>query len=151
MRDTFWGTDNLESVADLPFETASWRRRFLALFVDWIASILVVVAIFGAETYTDARGAERFYVLGVFILEAAIFTWLAGGSFGKLLTGLRVVSARGTAGGLFNPLTLLARQALIALVIPALVFRPDGRGLHDVLCGTATVTKEVFETLRAPR
>ena len=151
MWDTFRAPDSVEHVADLPFETASWRRRFLALFIDWIASILVVVAIFGTETYTDARGAERFYVLGVFIVETALFTWLAGGSFGKLLTGLRVVSARGTAGGLFNPVTLLARQALIALVIPALVFRPDGRGLHDVLTGTATVTKDVFEGLRAPR
>ncbi len=138
-------------MADLPFETASWRRRFLALFVDWLASILVVVAIFGTETYTDARGAERFYVLGVFVVEAAVFTWLAGGSFGKLATGLRVVSSRGAAGGLFNPITLLARQALVALVIPALVFRPDGRGLHDVLTGTATVTKDVFDTLRLSR
>lgn len=134
-------------MSDLPFETASWRRRFLALFVDWIASTLIVIAFVGYQRY-DARGYEMFLPYPVFVLEAAVLTWLAGGSFGKLLTGLRVVSSRGAAGGLFNPLTLVFRQFLIILVIPALVFRPDGRGLHDVLTGTATVTKDVFESLR---
>jgi len=33
----------------------------------------------------------------------------------------------------------LLRQFLICLVIPPLVFRPDGRGLHDLVCGSATV------------
>ena len=39
----------------------------------------------------------------------------------------------------------LGRQLLVALVIPPLVFRPDGRGLHDLFAGTSTVT---FATLR---
>jgi uncharacterized RDD family membrane protein YckC len=33
------------------------------------------------------------------------------------------------------------------LVIPPLVFRPDGRGLHDLLAGTATVTMETYRRL----
>ncbi len=28
---------------------------------------------------------------------------------------------------------------MIALVIPPLVYRPDGRGLHDIVAGSATV------------
>jgi hypothetical protein len=35
-------------------------------------------------------------------------------------------------------LMALLRQVLICLVIPPLVFRPDGRGLHDMICGSAT-------------
>jgi uncharacterized RDD family membrane protein YckC len=36
------------------------------------------------------------------------------------------------------PLLLaLVRQLLVCLVIPPLVFRPDGRGLHDLAAGTA--------------
>jgi len=31
------------------------------------------------------------------------------------------------------------RSLLIALVIPPLVFRPDGRGLHDLAVGSVTV------------
>ena len=36
------------------------------------------------------------------------------------------------------------RQILIALVIPPLVFRPDGRGLHDLAVGSATVTLQTW-------
>ena len=50
-------------------------------------------------------------------------------------------SSESTATG--GPSTCCARcprQVLIALVIPPLVFRPDGRGLHDIAAGSATVT-----------
>jgi uncharacterized RDD family membrane protein YckC len=46
-----------------------------------------------------------------------------------------------------NPVRLLARQVLVALVIPPLVFRPDGRGLHDMFAGTATVTLDTQRSL----
>jgi hypothetical protein len=32
----------------------------------------------------------------------------------------------------------MLRQVLICLVIPPLVFKPDGRGLHDLAVGTQT-------------
>jgi len=130
----------------VPFPTASWGRRILALFVDWIASTLVVLAFVGLEEYGEPGSPSQLYTVGVFVIEAALFTWLLGGSFGKLLTGLRVVPARGR-GRLANPLPLLGRQVAIALVIPPLVFRSDGRGLHDLLAGTATVTMDTYRRL----
>ena len=33
---------------------------------------------------------------------------------------------------------------MICLVVPPLVFRPDGRGLHDMATGTATVTLQDY-------
>jgi uncharacterized RDD family membrane protein YckC len=131
------------------FETASWGRRILALFVDWVASTLVVVALVGPDDYADSSGPESFYVLLVYVVEAALFTWLVGGSFGKLATRLRVVPVDGRLRPL-NPLRLLVRQVLVALVIPPLVFRPDGRGLHDLFAGTATVTLDTYRTLSGP-
>ncbi|WP_183092800.1 RDD family protein [Nocardioides stalactiti] len=131
----------------VPFPTASWGRRILALLVDWFASTLVVIAAVGLEEYTRPETtASDFLPLIVFVVEAALFTWLLGGSFGKLVTGLRVVPAAGR-GSLRNPLTLLGRQVAIALVIPPLVFRQDGRGLHDILAGTATVTMPTYRRL----
>ena len=124
-------------------DTASWARRFLALLVDWLASTLVVVAVVGTDTYLSTGGPSGFYVLGVYVVESTLFTWLLSGSFGKLVTGLRVVPVAGHPR-LLNPLRLLARQGLVALVIPPLVFRPDGRGLHDLVAGTATVTVDSF-------
>jgi hypothetical protein len=34
------------------------------------------------------------------------------------------------------------RQVLVALVVPPLVFRPDGRGLHDLAAGSRTARLE---------
>ena len=133
---------------DPGFETASWARRILALFVDWTASTLVVIALVGSERYSRPGAPEQAYVLLVFAVEATLFTWLIGGSFGKLVTRLRTVPADGRLRP-HNPLLLLARQVAVLLVIPPLVFKADGRGLHDLLAGTATVTVDTYQTLVA--
>ncbi|GAA4381750.1 RDD family protein [Nocardioides caricicola] len=121
----------------LPYETASWPRRMLALLVDWIASILVVVVFVGWDTYSEPGSTAQVWVLLVFVVENAILTATVGGSFGKMATRLRVV--RVADGGRIDLLRSFGRSVLIALVIPPLVFRPDGRGLHDIVAGSATV------------
>jgi uncharacterized RDD family membrane protein YckC len=132
--------------SDLGFETASWGRRILALFVDWVASTLAVIAVIGLDDYTETGNASGFIVLGVFVVESALLTALVGGSFGKLVTRLRLVRADGSPGNV-DPLRALARQLLIALVIPPLVYRSDGRGLHDIAAGSATVTLQTWREL----
>lgn len=107
-------------------ELASWPRRILALVVDWVASSLVTVAALGVERYQH----DSFAPLLVFFLEAAFGTALVGGSFGQLVTRIRVRRLDGC------PVSLgmaLLRTFLICLVVPPLVFRSDGRGLHDVV------------------
>ncbi len=118
-------------------ETASWMRRILALFVDWLASTLVVIALIGPRGWVEDP-ASGFYTLGVFVLESAVLTATSGGSFGKLVTRLRVVRMDGSDRPV-DLLRSLGRQVLVALVIPPLVFRPDGRGLHDLAADSATV------------
>jgi uncharacterized RDD family membrane protein YckC len=127
-------------------ETATWARRILALVVDWFASTFVVILLLGGvEEWSGSREAG-FYVLGVFILESALFTTLSGGSFGQIATRLRVVRVNGDPRPL-GPLHALARQLLIALVIPPLVYRADGRGLHDVATDSAVVTLDTYRAL----
>ena len=118
-------------------ETASWPRRLLALFVDWVASTLVVIVVIGPAGWLEDR-ASGFYVLGVFALESTLLTALAGGSFGKLATRLRVVRDDGS-GRPPDLLRCLLRAVLVCLVVPPLVYRPDGRGLHDMAVGSQTV------------
>jgi len=133
-------------VTEAAFETASWLRRILALIVDWTVSTFVVIAIIGLDEYSEIGPVSTLYVNLAYVVEATLLTWFAGGSFGKLVTGLRVVPVDGRVRPL-NPLKVLARQVLIVLVIPPLIFRSDGRGLHDMVAGTATVTMPTFRGL----
>jgi uncharacterized RDD family membrane protein YckC len=121
-----------------PTETASWGRRIVALLVDWFSCTLVVVLVLGPAGWSDNRGSS-FYTLLVFALESTVLTAVAGGSFGKLATRLRVVRNDGS-GRPVDLLRALLRQVMVCLVIPPLVFRPDGRGLHDLAAGSVTVT-----------
>jgi hypothetical protein len=130
-------------------DTATWARRILALVVDWFASTLVVILLLGGVDHWAGDRSSGFYVLGVFVLESAVFTALSGGSFGQLATRLRVVRVvddRLAPGSVPLHLALL-RQVLIALVIPPLVYRPDGRGLHDLAVGSAVVTLQTWRSL----
>jgi uncharacterized RDD family membrane protein YckC len=123
--------------ADARTGTASWPRRILALFVDWTACNLVLVAVMGAQGWSDSR-ATGLYTTGLFILESTVLTALVGGSFGKLVTRLRVVRVDGS-GRPLDLLHSLLRVVLVCLVVPPLVYKPDGRGLHDLAVGSATV------------
>ena len=126
-------------------DTASWTRRIIALIVDWAASTLAVVLVVGPARYADDQAAS-FWVLAVFVVESALFTALLGGSFGQIATRLRVVRIDGDP----RPIGLIpavVRQVLVALVIPPLVFRPDGRGLHDMAARSATVTLQTWRAM----
>lgn len=110
-----------------PYTNASWPRRIVALFVDWVASSAVAFAILGPDGWSGT--GSNWLPLVVFWLESAVGVALAGASFGQMVTRIRVHTLEG------RPLTLLRalqRQLLVCLVIPPLVFRDDGRGLHDL-------------------
>ncbi|BBH15816.1 hypothetical protein Back2_01030 [Nocardioides baekrokdamisoli] len=130
-------------VAELGFDNASWAHRMLALAVDWLACIAIVVAVVGSYKTSQSFSLG---ILGAFVVESAILTATVGGSFGQIATRLRVVRVDGDR----RPLDLVrafARQILVALFVPPLVFRPDGRGLHDLAVGTATVTLATYRDL----
>jgi len=119
-------------------EFASWPRRIAALVLDWIASTLVTIAVMGFQDYLDDR-SSGWVVLGVFAAELTVFTALVGGSFGQLLTRVRVLRTDGRA---LDLLPALARSLLICLVVPPLIFRPgSGRGLHDLWTGSAAYVR----------
>lgn len=106
-----------------PGSMATTGRRVVALFIDWIAALLISRALVGTPETT----LENFATLGIFALEVSILTWLWGASFGQRLVGVRVVG-RARRLGL---VAALLRTALICLVIPPVIWDADGRGLHD--------------------
>lgn len=115
---------------------ATWGRRILALFVDWVTCLAVVEGLVAVGIL--AGNPNGLGTMALFVLESALFTALAGGSFGKLATRIRVVRTEGS-GQPVSLLRALGRSVLVALLVPPLLTF-DGRGLHDVAAGTRTVT-----------
>ena len=70
-------------------QSAGWGRRILALFVDWITCLAVVEGLVAAGVL--GSNPNGLGTMALFVLESALFTAVAGGSFGKLATRLRVV------------------------------------------------------------
>ena len=117
-------------------ESATWGRRIVALFVDWLACLAVVEGLVAAGVL--AGNPNGLGTLALFVVESALFTAVAGGSFGKLATRIRVVR-HDAPGQPVSLLRALVRSVLIALLVPPLLTF-DGRGLHDLAAGTRTVT-----------
>lgn len=114
-----------------PGAMAGIGRRVLALAIDWAAALLI-----SRLLVEDSQSAlQSFSTLGVFGLEVALLTWLAGASFGQRIVGIRVVGLGRRLGLLGSAL----RTLLICLAIPPLIWDSDGRGLHDRAVGSVVV------------
>ncbi len=110
-----------------PGSVAGFGRRLVALFVDWIAAEMAAVALTRGHPAYGSTGFAL-VVLAVFAAEVFLLTWLGGASFGQRLLGLRVASLIDRPFGAFRA---FARTVLLCLVVPAVIWDRDGRGMHD--------------------
>lgn len=102
-------------------------RRLAALCIDWLLCYLIGTALF------DGAPAG---ILGVFAVEQLLLVGTLGFSIGHRIVGIGVRKLDGGAPGL---LAAVVRTVLLCLVIPAVVFDADQRGLHDRAMGTVLV------------
>lgn len=109
-----------------PGSVAPLGRRFGALFIDW--SLCMVIA-YGLLARGDQQAAGN-WALGVFLVMSLLTVGTIGCTPGKRLLGVRVVA---DDGGRLGFVRVVVRTVLLLLVIPALVWDRDGRGLHDRL------------------
>jgi len=109
-----------------PGSIAGFGTRLVAFLLDSVMCALIAWGIPREPALTTP----------IFALEVLVLTWLAGGSAGQRVRGLRVVRLDGRPTGL--PRSAL-RTLLLVLLIPALVWDRDGRGLHDRAAGTVVV------------
>ena len=116
---------------------ASWRARIGALIIDWGACMAVAVGFFGSAVLTGG-GWRAWMILTVFFVESTVLSWLAGGSFGQLLSRIAVVRLDMKPLGL--PRAIL-RAFLVSLALPALVISTDRRGLQDLAAGTVVINR----------
>ncbi len=109
-----------------PGAIAPLGRRFGALFIDWALCLLVSYALLSGR---HAQAAGNWALL-VFLVLSLLTVGTVGATPGKLLLKLRVIGEGGVRLSL--PRAVL-RSVLVVLVIPAVVWDRDTRGLHDRL------------------
>ena len=124
-----WPGRRLGLPASGPRSVGRIGRRIAALAIDWGTAVLVSVAFFQYQAWAT---------LAIFAVVQVIFLLTLNGSPGHLLLGLRVVPVAGGYLGLWRP---FARTLLLCLVIPAVIWDRDQRGMHDRLIGTVLVRR----------
>lgn len=109
-----------------PGSIARPGRRFAALFLDWALCMLIA---YGLLSGGKAQSASN-WALVVFAVLSVLTVGTVGFTPGKRLLGLRVVAE---GGGRISLPRVVLRTVLLVVVIPAVVWDRDGRGLHDRL------------------
>ena len=112
-----------------PGSIARLGRRIAAIAIDWACAVLISVAFFHYDQWVT---------LEVFAVVQIVFLPTLGGSPGHRILGLRLMLPDGGWVGLWRP---IVRTLLLVLVIPAVIWDPDQRGLHDKAAGTVLVRR----------
>jgi len=105
-------------------------RRVLGFVIDVVLSALV------ASLFT-APELPRNVSLLVFGLQYLVFSTLVGQTPGMFLTRIRIVRVDRAAA--LGPVRALIRTVLLMLLVPALIWDSNGRGLHDKYSQSAIV------------
>lgn len=130
-----------------PGSRARAGRRVVGVAVDWFASLAVSAAFFpdpDAVTGGILRG-RPLATLGVFAVSTVVLVGLLGTTIGHRLVGVRVVRLLDVGRTGERPAgppglrAALVRTLLLCLVLPAVVWDSEGRGLHDVGARTVVV------------
>lgn len=113
-------------------------RRIGALVIDYAAATIIATGFLGFDQFalpTEA-GLTQFAPMLVFALLQILFIPTAGGSPGHRILGMRIVRLDGGWVGLWRP---IVRTLLLLVVIPAVIWDADQRGLHDKAVGTVLI------------
>ena len=111
-------------------EGVTLGRRLAAITIDWLASYAIAFAFFaGGGNFGERVSESRVPTTLIFVAEYAILIALTGASFGHRLLRLKVVDF--SHGGLPTIRQVLIRTGLMAIVITAITYDEDGRGIHE--------------------
>lgn len=112
-----------------PGSMARAGRRILAIIIDWTIALLISNVFLAGNSMAT---------LAVFAAEQILLIGTLGYSIGHRVMGIHVVRPDGSPAG---PLAALVRTILLCLVIPAVIFDPDQRGLHDKAMNTVLIRR----------
>jgi uncharacterized RDD family membrane protein YckC len=121
-----------------PRSLATTGQRLGAFIVDALASALIAALLIQTRHGHGAAGhLPGSWSLIPFALDYVFGVLVAGRTLGMYLFGLRLVRVdRVDAVG---PGRAVGRTVLLLLLVPAVIWDRDGRGLHDRITETAVV------------
>ncbi len=115
---------------------AGFWRRLAAITFDWLTAYLVATALF-RDTSNPLATVDPWLITLVFLVAQIASIGVLDGSPGHLVFGMRVLRLDGrNRVGFVKAMT---RSLLLCLLIPAVIWDADGRGMHDKAAGTALV------------
>lgn len=115
---------------------AGFGRRFGALLIDWIVCVLIASALTRHAAFDGRDPVNPGWPVLVLAVEYIVLLGTVGTTLGMRLLGIGV---RRLDGGRLPWLWVVVRTALLILVIPAVVYDRDQRGLHDKAAGAIAV------------
>ena len=121
------------SEADLRFPRVSQGRRMLGVLIDWLLCVAIAKGFFDG----GQRWPEPFVAPVIFALQYFIFAALGGATPGHRVVGLKIV--RFSDGGMPTPLQALIRTGLLVLIVTAITFDHNGRGINERLSNTVLI------------
>lgn len=122
------------------YPRVSQGRRMLGITIDWLAAYAVTLGFFaGGGDFLDRTRGIGTTVLIVMAIEYLLLVSLGGSSFGHRIVGLKVV--RFSDGGAVTPIQALIRTALMVIIITAITFDENGRGINERLSNTVLVER----------
>lgn len=122
-----------------PGAIAPFGVRFVGVLIDWAIALVIARGLFQVPLpFSDppAKGGQSFIVLAIFLVMNLLLVGTIGTTIGHRIVGLQV---RRLDGQRATFVQAAARTFLLGLVIPAVVWDRDGRGLHDRVPNTVIV------------
>ena len=110
----------------------SLGRRLAAITLDWMACYAIVAALSGGLGQMGPRQSP--ITLALFFMEVWVLTSLIGASLGQKIFGMRVV--RFSDGASVSPMQALIRTLFLVLVVTAVTYDENGRGIHERISKT---------------
>jgi uncharacterized RDD family membrane protein YckC len=113
---------------------AGLGARLGALCIDWLIAVLIVSPFTGHRPFTP--GSNSPWVLAVFAAEYIVLVSLIGRTIGMRLCRIGIMRLDGQR--VTFP-WVVVRTVLLVLVVPAVIYDRDRRGLHDKAAGCVVV------------
>lgn len=134
-----WRGQRLGLPRNGPGSLASRGRRLVALLADLIIAGLIA-GLFTHASLADQSAMLRQNDWGVLVwfVMTVVAVSFFGFTPGLGMLGLRVARLDGARQ--VGPLRAIPRTVLVGLIIPAVIWDADLRGLHDKATGTAVVS-----------